>query len=566
MPASWGYVEDSVRPLLRRAKRPRVIPIAFQSDFPKTACAGNDGIYDWVAIMKLKRQALVSQGSIARLLQAAEQAWQLKDFQQNLEILERASRLDPANSGILMQLGRVQGLRYQYAAAEQYFDRAIRLAPNKTKALATASQASLDFSNHQLTEHYFQQALEQKDAAPETFARLAELYERLRRLDEATRLVDRALQLDGACALALLARARLDRQAGRLEDAERVLRSFPADTDRATRIRGYYELGMVLDRQKRYDEAMTAFLEAKVLLSPEAPPLLAQLHDARSYWKEMQANISGDILKRWSGFGAALQTTHRIAFLGGYPRSGTTLLEQVLDSHPDVIAAEETSIFHDDAFVPLVRNLPPGSPMLSVLESAPANMLVRSQENYFRTLESHLGNPVGARLLIDKNPAINFLIPAFLRVFPEIKLLIALRDPRDVCLSCFMQAHLPLSKGSVAFLNLDNTVEAYAGVMGLWRTLAPIMANPYLEVRYEDVVEDLEAVSRRVLDFLGVPWDDRVLRFDEHARGKRVRSPTYADVAQPIFKRAKGRWHNYQKYLEPHLDKLAPFIKAFGYE
>jgi tetratricopeptide (TPR) repeat protein len=540
--------------------------VAERITVPKTACAGNKGVYDFVAIMKLKRQSLVSQGSISRMLQAAEQAWELRDFQQNIEILERASRLDPANPSILLQLGRVYGLRYNYIAAEQYFDRAIRLAPNKTEALATASQASLDFASHQLTEHYFQQALEQKDATAETFARLAELYERLRRLEDATRLVDRALQLDGVCPLALLARARLGRMAGRLEEAERMLRTFPPSADRETRIRSYYELGMVLDRQKRYDEAMAAFLQAKVLLSPDAPPLLTQWHAVRAFWKEMQANISDETLKRWFDFGPALQPIRRIAFLGGYPRSGTTLLEQVLDSHPDVISAEETTIFLDDVYMPLTRNLPPGSPMLSVLEAARSDALQQSRRNYFRTMESHLGNPVGDRLLIDKNPAINFLIPAFLRVFPETKLLVALRDPRDVCLSCFMQAHLPLSKASVAFLNMENTTEAYAGVMGLWRTLAPMIANPYLEVCYEDVVDDLEAVSRRVLDFLGVPWDACVLRFDEHARAKRVRSPTYADVAQPVFKRAKGRWHNYRKYLEPYLEKLEPFVKAFGYE
>lgn len=93
-----------------------------------------------------------------------------------------------------------------------------------------------------------------------------------------------------------------------------------------------------------------------------------------------------------------------------------------------------------------------------------------------------------------------------------------------------------------------------------------MLPNPYLQVRYEDMVSDLESVARRVLDFLGVAWDERVLAFDEHARKKRVRSPTYADVTQKVFTRAMGRWRNYQKYLEPHLAKLEPFVKAFGYD
>ena len=80
------------------------------------------------------------------------------------------------------------------------------------------------------------------------------------------------------------------------------------------------------------------------------------------------------------------------------------------------------------------------------------------------------------------------------------------------------------------------------------------------------MVEDLESVARRTLEFLELPWDDQVLGFDEHARKKLVRSPTYADVTQKVFSRARGRWRNYQKYLEPHLDTLEPHLKALGYE
>jgi hypothetical protein len=326
-------------------------------------------------------------------------------------------------------------------------------------------------------------------------------------------------------------------------------------------------LGAILDRQGRYDEAMTAFLEAKALLRPDAPPLLAQLQFIIGHLKQMQNDISAETLQRWFDYGREqLQPPRRLAFLGGHARSGTTLLEQVLDSHPDIVSAEETTIFHDDAYSPLRRALPPETAMLSGLEAAQTGMLQRSRENYFRSMELHLGSPVGHRLLIDKNPSLQVLIPAFLRFFPEIKLLVAIRDPRDVCLSCFMQPHLPISKGSVSFLELESTVGTYARVMGIWRTLSPLIKNPCLEIRYEDMVEDLESVARRTLDFLGVSWDARVMGFDEHARRKLVRSPTYADVTQPVYKRARGRWRNYQKYLEPHLEKLEPFVKAFGYE
>jgi hypothetical protein len=102
-----------------------------------------------------------------------------------------------------------------------------------------------------------------------------------------------------------------------------------------------------------------------------------------------------------------------VALLGGHPRSGTTLLEQVLDSHPDIISLEETTIFHDDAYMPLTRKLPDDTPMLSVLEAATTDTLRQSRANYLRSAELFLGEPIGDRLLIDKNPSLTFLIPCF---------------------------------------------------------------------------------------------------------------------------------------------------------
>jgi len=151
------------------------------------------------------------------------------------------------------------------------------------------------------------------------------------------------------------------------------------------------------------------------------------------------------------------------------------------------------------------------------------------------------------------------------RIFPEARFLVAIRDPRDVCLSCFMQP-LALNPVSSAYLSLAGTVTQYASVMGFWRTILPRLRNAWVEVRYEDVVADLEASSRRALAFLDVGWNEEVLRFHEHARSKPLRSPSYAEVTKPVFKGAVGRWRNYAKYLEPCMEQLIPFLRAYGYD
>jgi tetratricopeptide (TPR) repeat protein len=408
-------------------------------------------------------------------------------------------------------------------------------------------------------------AVERKDCPPATLALLGEIYERARRLDAARDVAERALFIDPVCGQARLLLARLERQAGRLHEAEQRLKTFPANADPALRVSASYELGNVLDRLGKYDDAMQAFLAAKALLQPHAYRPAHELKVMRARIQHLTDHATTDLLKQWAEAAGQLQPQHRLALLGGHPRSGTTLLEQVLDSHPEIISAEETEVFQNDAYGRLMQNHPDEVAMFQGLATATLETLQKSRENYFRSMNLALGQPVGPRLLIDKNPSYTFLTPALARIFPEIKFIIALRDPRDVVLSCFMQ-NLPLNQVGAAFLTLAGSADEYNCLMNTWRTMAPRLSNPWLEVRYEDMVEDLEAVARKTLDFLGVPWDASVLGFNEHARQKAVRSPTYADVTQPVYKRAKGRWHNYQKYLEPYLGKLQPFVKMFGYD
>ena len=515
----------------------------------------------------MKRAPLIASGSLNRMLQSAEAAWNLKDFQKCIEMLESASRLAPSNGGILLQLGRIHGLRYDYAAAERCFEQALRFAPKKTEMLTAIVDHCEKFRNPDLAERYLRRTLEQTDATPYVCIKLAELYERLRRLPEAAQLVERALSLNPANPAALLVRARLERLAGRLEPAEQVLRSFITKPipDFLVHAQAWYEMGQILDRQKKYDEAMKAILNAKTVLRPQAAGYLAQRKTFRDRLKVMESNVSTEMFKRWFDNAPAPAPTRRLSLLCGHARSGTTLLEQVLDSHPDIVSAEETEIFFDEVFAPLKRTAPPDAYMLPILESATIPVLQQLRASYFRSMELNIGTPIAGRLLIDKNPMGNFQIPMFIRIFPETKFLIALRDPRDVVMSCFMQLQA-LTQATAAYLTLEGTAEDYADMMGIWRTLKPLLPGRYLEVRYEDMVADLEPVARKTLDFLGVPWDVRVLGFDELARKKMVISPTYADVTQPIYKRAQGRWLNYQKYFEPHLAKLEPFVKAFGYE
>src|SRR5208337_3692187 len=150
----------------------------------------------------MKQRHLVSKGVQGRLQQAAT-AWNRQDYDQSIEILESANRLDPANPMVLLELGRAYGMRYDCAAAERCFEKAARVAPRRTHILETAGLLCRGFNRYEMSRHYFERAIAEPGAPPDTFVKLAELYERFRFMKEAEELVLRALHLDGTCALAM---------------------------------------------------------------------------------------------------------------------------------------------------------------------------------------------------------------------------------------------------------------------------------------------------------------------------------------------------------------------------
>ncbi len=221
----------------------------------------------------MKRLRMISDGALARMRQGALEAWRRQDYPEYFRIMEQACRQDPANSAILLDMGAAYGMRYDYPAAERCFDKAVRVSPARNDTLVMAGTQCRGFDRYEMARAYFERAVKEPGVAADTYVKLAEIYERFRLLEEASGLVDQALRLNPASALARLVASRLDRLGGRLEAAERRLRPLLSQSDQdswSTRIRGWYELGTVLDAEGRYDEAMSAFLEAKAMILPNA--------------------------------------------------------------------------------------------------------------------------------------------------------------------------------------------------------------------------------------------------------------------------------------------------------
>ncbi|HEX3988344.1 MAG TPA: sulfotransferase, partial [Verrucomicrobiae bacterium] len=156
-------------------------------------------------------------------------------------------------------------------------------------------------------------------------------------------------------------------------------------------------------------------------------------------------------------------------------------------------------------------------------------------------------------------------LPLWLRMFPNSKIIVALRDPRDVVISCFFQ-NLALTPMNVNFLSLDRAVRQYTDFMDVWLRMRELGGFEWIETRYEDIVSATEAEGRRVTEFLGLTWNPAQASHRESANARFVVSPTYSEVAKPIHNRAVARWKNYAAVLEPFHDTFRKYLRAFGYE
>jgi tetratricopeptide (TPR) repeat protein len=499
----------------------------------------------------------------------AQALWDQRRFDEAIWYYERALARDPQNPVLLVDVARAYALRFRYADAQKLVDLAQRLHPNDAHLQQMLGRSYVRIQQFDRAIACYRRALELEPASPErpqTLLELAKMHERLHELDAARHCAEQALSIAPGFEKARYSLANIERRAGNTEKAESLWRRL-IDEGRAppgVAADSWYELAALYDKAARYEEAFDALTRAKQIFSRAAAPYLEDAEAIGRASGKTFAALTAEHCERWSTARDTLAPLGKLALLTSHPRSGTTLLEQVLDSHPGAISADELQVLPELVSVPLGCQADKCRSMVEALELATAEELNDLRQAYWNGMEGALRQAIGERLLLDKNPGMTGLLPLVSRVFPEMKILFALRDPRDVVVSCFMQ-RLPLNAVSVHYLTLEGTAKAYAHTMRGWLKIRNMLRNAWLEVSYEDTVADLESQARSVLDFLGLPWDDAVLEYHRRAQKKHVHSPTYEAVTKPVYSSSINRWRNYAAQLEPCMPILRPFVEAFGY-
>ena len=395
---------------------------------------------------------------------------------------------------------------------------------------------------------------------------MAQVLERTNRIDESERIA-KELAADPIALKALggdltLLKAQL---AQRREDHETAVQLFREVLQSTQEVheRHYLEfpLAKSLDALKRYAEAFSVLADAHrsqvAYLQRSSPQMVAR---GAPPMVIAERSTDPDDVKQWQ-LADAPRAEQSPIFIVAFPRSGTTLLELTLDAHPALVSMDEQ---------PFLQNAL--DDLLSFGVRYPTNLAQVADErlesvraNYWKKVARKVELQPGQRL-VDKNPLNMLRLPLIKRLFPNSPVILAVRHPCDVILSCFMQ-HFRAPDFVLLCKDLPTLAAGYRKTFDFWYQQQQILLPRSFEVRYENFVSDFEPQARKIVEFLELPWDASVLEPGKRALAKRfVSTPSYTQVVQPVTKKAVGRWHHYREHFAECLPILRPYLDKWGYE
>lgn len=485
---------------------------------------------------------------------------EMSDFDKAEKHYRIAVRLRPNFVQALNNLGAILTMKGENSEAADFLNKANALMPGSPEILSNIGELLSQDDRHEEAIDKYRRALEIDPDHIAAIVALADILEHTNQFEDAKALVDRGLILGPHNPQLHVIAARLERRNGQYKDAAQRLETILSQTPDSPQLGpAYMLLGALYDRLNKPDLAFECFSRGNLMRSEFEKRISRKLPNYLDHVQRMHCYLKADFgIHALESFSEPDIPTP--VFLMGFMRSGTTLLEQVLDNHPALQAIEEKPTVN--TMVKAFEEIAQGRE--NALVDLTADEIVTLRRIYFDEVRQHYEIRPGA-ILVDKMPLSTAHAHIIWRVFPDAKFILAVRHPCDVCLSSFMQ-NFRINESTSNFLNLEEGVRTYAAVMNIWRAAEKVLPIQYHRIRYEDLVVDFEKEVRHLLDFLGLEWRDEVLGFAERAlkRGN-VQTASYHQVTQPIYQHAKYRWKHYAEQLAPVMGMLQPFIEYFGY-
>ena len=500
--------------------------------------------------------------------------WTQGSFDEALASLQQAVTIKPQYAEAWIVMGSIHGVLGRLDQAEACCRRAIQLRPISVDAYINLANTLLFSGRLQEAAQNYHQAVSLAPPGAQEAAACCGLGTALQFMgkpDEALMYCERALKAEprnvDAITLAAtiagrkgdtdradqllsplieagvnhvnvaLAFSDISKSLGRQDEAiammERMLGTLPNISANGRR-HLHFQLGKLYDAKGEYDKAFAHYQQGNAL-----KPLTFDPQSQRREMDTLMGIYSPEFMARMP---RASIRSERPVFIVGMVRSGTSLVEQILASHPKVFGAGELP--------DIIQTVLSLHTVLGSEQRYPQCLPLLTQEKMDRLVQQYLGHlatlsPDTTRV-IDKMPG-NFMHLGLIELlFPDARVIHCMRDPLDTCLSAYFQDFTQNHPYCYDLYNLGAYHKQYQRLMQHWRQ---VLKLPMLEVQYEELVANQETVTRRMVEFCGLEWDERCLQF--HQAKRYVATASYDQVRQPLYNKSAGRWKHYERYLEP---------------
>ena len=455
-----------------------------------------------------------------------------------VRLYERALQVRPDNARLHRCLGAALHRMGQTGRAIQCFERAIRLRPNQPAARTDFALILRRLGRTDEALMQIQKAIDLKPDDTEAQIGMALTFRQQGQADLAVERLQRLLSIRPACAAAYYQLSMLKPS----QQLETALEKRLADPNlpSADAVHCHFALGNCLDHRRAFAQAFDHYRQANAL---QRRSFTYDASANRQLFERLRKVYCKQFVQQVRGLGAASQLP---VFIVGLPRSGTTLVEQIISSHPLVHGAGEIEAF-SGVNQAIAERLAGSRPAPECMADIDGKLIEEHSAQYLRELAMHSASAVR---ITDKSPGNFVRIGLIKALFPQARIICCQRNPLDTCLSlffhCFKALKCSFRLDELGLYHLDHQ-----SLMAHWQALYP---GEMLWVQYEELVAAPERVSRRMIDYLGLEWDARCLDFHNNGRG--VMSPSSLQVRQPLYRHSVNRWKPYAPYLQPLMEVL----------
>jgi len=458
---------------------------------------------------------------------------------------QQAIELDPNMWEAHADLGAVYGMLKQYDKGVQHLEKVIELKPSHTKSLANLITCLVGLGRHKEALEYAKKAIRSDPRNPVIYDSIGSALSVLGQIDEATPYYEKAIALDSSFGTAYMNFSRIKKFSekdnsfiGKME--KQLKTSLPAKQ----RMAFHFTLGKAYDDLKEYDKAFDHYRQANLLAKSQHSELI----DYKLLPKLLKKVFTKERLASAPDTGHASDIP---VFIVGMPRTGSSLIEQIISRHSQASGAGELETIHQ--FAEKICSLRDHKNYVAEwTKHLKGDELRKHAESYLEVLRK--GNEDSLRIT-DKLPE-NYVYLGFIHLmFPKARVIHSIRNPLDTCLSCYFQSFTSLN-WTFEMDSITRRYQHYRQIMDYWKSALP--AGTILDVNYEDLINNQEEESRKLIAHCGLDWEEACLDYMSEQRD--VKTASLWQVRQPMYKSSLKRWTNYAPHLEPLAKGLSAYL------